>query len=370
MRIVPLTDSLEGEVLARSIHTAGGQTLVAAGVTLTGPLITALKNRGLTRVAIRDWLLDDVEIDDAICEETRGQATRTVSATLKRISSGQMADIDQLTTVVDTIIKEVQSRPNAVFSLSALRCHDDYTFVHSVNVCVLSAITGLAVGHRRDQLVELGLGAMLHDLGKIRIPQRTLGKPGPLDEVEWKQVQNHPVEGYHLLVRHVGASYVASHAALDHHERLNGSGYPRSVKGEDITLVGRLVAIADVYDAVTSDRAYRSRMPSNVAIQYLESTKGILFDAELVDLFRQRIALYPLGTVTRLNTGAVAVVIGNRASQQERPQIRIITDEHLHLIPPRDLALVDHPELEITEVLEDYPPQVKRQLCLVQKVYV
>lgn len=362
LRVVPVTLELQGEILARPIVNASGQVLLAAGVELTRPLIESLLVHGVTRVAVRDWLLDDVEIDDAICEETRARATRHIARVMRMAAAGQPADIKQLEVSVRAIVSELGASENVWLSLSALRYHDDYTSVHSVNVCILSVLMAMELGYQRAELVELGLGAMLHDLGKIRIPREILGKQGPLKGEEWKKVQAHPWEGYNLLVRHVGVSYVAAHAALDHHERWNGTGYPRGLEGKVIPLIGRIVAIADVYDAITTDRAYRRRIPSHLALQHLLAKVGVLYDSRLVESFCRRVVPYPVGTVVRLDTGVLAVVVAHNPRDGWRPRVRVLSDPGLQPAPPQEIELADFPDLGIAEVLEDYPPVFKKRL--------
>ncbi|MEW6545401.1 MAG: HD-GYP domain-containing protein [Bacillota bacterium] len=360
MRVVALSDELEGEVLARSVCTASGQVLVGAGVALTRSLIARLRERGFTRVVIRDWLLDDVEIDDAICEETRTMATRAVHSVLEGVVHGQEPDLGRVAEVVRRVIWELRESSNVVLSLSALRCHDDYTCVHSVNVCILAGVLGIALGMSDCELTDLGMGAILHDLGKIRISREILGKPGALGQDEWALVRAHPMEGYRLMVRYVRASYLAAHAALDHHERMNGSGYPQGLAGREITLVGRVVAIADVFDAMTSDRVYRRGVPPHAGLVHLREGRGELYDASLVDRFCQRIAPYPIGTVVKLSTGELGAVVAYTPASQWLPRVRLFSDPELRPVPPQEIELAAHPDVTIAGVLDDYPPSFKQ----------
>lgn len=358
--MVPLTEDLEGQTLARPVCTAAGQVLVAAGVTLTRPLIAKLRERGFTRVVVRDWLLDDVEIDDALCEETRAMATCAVHAVMQEVARGGVPEVARVVEVVRAVISELQQSRNVLFSLSALRCHDDYTSVHSVNVCVLACVLGMALGFSDGELIEVGLGAILHDLGKIRVPREVLGKPGPLGQEEWACVRDHPREGYFLMVRHVGSSYLAAHAALDHHERLDGSGYPRALVGRAITLIGRMVAIADVFDAMTTDRVYRRRVPPHIGLRHLREGGGRLYDPFLVEQFCQRLVPYPVGTLVRLSTGELAAVVACQPDRPWAPRVRVLSDPQLCPRAPDEMELADHPEVQIVQVLEDYPRRFRQ----------
>ncbi|MDI6893078.1 MAG: HD-GYP domain-containing protein [Bacillota bacterium] len=362
MRVAALSEELEGEVVARPVCTASGQVLVGAGVTLTRSLIARLSERGFTRVAIRDWLLDDVAIDDAVCEETRAMATRAVYTVLEGVARGERPDPGKVAEVVRAVIWELRQSADVVLSLSALRCHDDYTCVHSVNVCILAGVLGIAMGLPDGELTDLALGAILHDLGKIRVPRPMLGKPGPLGEEEWVQVKAHPMEGYHLMVRCVGSGYLAAHAALDHHERLNGSGYPRGLTGREITLIGRMVAIADVFDAMTSDRVYRCRVPPHLCLAHLREQRGELYDASLVDRFCERIAPYPVGSLVRLSTGELAAVVGCEAGNLSSPRVRLVSDSEFRPITPREIDLAAVPGVTVVEALDDYPHAFRQRI--------
>lgn len=355
MRVAVLSDELEGEVVAQPVCTASGQVLVGAGVVLTRSLIARLRERGFTRVVVRDELLDDVVIDDAICEETRAMATRAVAEVLDGVARHDRLDTERLTQVVRRVVWELQQSPNVVFSLSALRCHDDYTCVHSVNVCVLAGILGMAVGLPEDELVDVALGAILHDVGKVRIPGHILGKPGPLGDDEWAQVKLHPLEGYRLMVRQVGSSYLVAHAALDHHERVDGSGYPRGLSGPQITMIGRMVAIADVFDAMTSDRVYRQRVSPHLCLAHLREQSGRLYDAFLVERFCERMAPYPVGSLVRLSTGELAAVVAYGSGSPPSPRVRVLSDPGLRPVTPREIDLGATPGVTVAEVLDDYP---------------
>jgi HD-GYP domain-containing protein (c-di-GMP phosphodiesterase class II) len=355
MRVAVLSDELEGEVVAQPVCTASGQVLVAAGVVLTRSLIAGLRERGFTRVVIRDGLLDDVVVDDAICQETRVMATRAVHDVLEGVAQRERFDAERLAEVVRRVVWELQESPNVVFSLAALRCHDDYTSVHCVNVCVLAGILGIASGLPQDELVDVALGAILHDVGKVRVPSHILGKPGPLAEEEWVQIKAHPLEGYRLMVRHVGSSYLVAHAALDHHERMDGSGYPRGLAGREITLIGRMVAIADVFDAMTSDRVYRQRVPPHLCLAHLREQRGRLYDAFLVDRFCERVAPYPVGSLVRLSTGELAAVVAYGTGSPPSPRLRMLSDPEFRPVTPWEVELGALPGVSVAEVLDDYP---------------
>jgi len=362
MRLVLLSRSLVGEVIGKTIYTAEGLVLLRAGTVLTPAYIEALIRKGYTTIYLRDELVPDVEIDDAITEQTRVKATAIAKETLERTSQGQPVETHKVRSVVEDILHEVAANPDLVVGLSNLRTYNEYTFVHSVNVCVLSLLVAQGAGFGRGELVKLGIGAMLHDVGKIKVPKEILEKPGALTEAEFERIKQHPLDGYEMIRNNGDIHLLSAHVALQHHERMDGSGYPRSLKGLDIHQFGRIAAIADIFDAVTSDRVYRSKVPPHEAAALLLSMSGIKLDAVYVRKLLQRVAIYPNGSIVRLNNGKLGVVFRQEPGLPERPVIRVVADARNRLVAPWEVRLSQEPELYIKGVLPDYPQRVKDQL--------
>ncbi|MBC7324210.1 MAG: HD-GYP domain-containing protein, partial [Moorella sp. (in: Bacteria)] len=210
--------------------------------------------------------------------------------------------------VVAGFLGRMQDNQEMFLQVAMLKDLDPYSSRHSLNVIVLATLLGSKFGLSQKELQIIGVGAMLHDVGKLEIPPEILLKPGKLTAEEFSVIQRHPQAGYERLEGVV--SEAVRRVARDHHERCNGSGYPRGSLKEDISLAARCVAIADVYDAVTTDRCYRPRYLPHEGMELLmvESTMGNL-DMELVRVFLQAIASYPVGTTVRLTTGEIARVI-------------------------------------------------------------
>ncbi len=192
-----------------------------------------------------------------------------------------------------------------------LKVFDDYTYSHSVNVAVLSIIIGVTMGLGRKELTKLGLGALLHDIGKVFIDKDIVNKPGKLTDEEFSSMKMHSKLGYDYVRDRFQLPVKSYVAVLDHHERYDGSGYPNSKKGDEISDFGKMIALADVYDALTSERPYRKALPPSEAMEYIMGNSQVHFDPELVKVFSRKVAPYPVGTLVKLSNGMTGLVVEN-----------------------------------------------------------
>lgn len=176
-------------------------------------------------------------------------------------------------------------------------------------------------------LLDLGTGAMLHDIGKLWVPESVLNKTDKLTKPEWEIMKSHATWGHQALSRQHELSYLVAHCAYQHHERIDGSGYPRGLKGDQVHIFGKIIAVADVYDAMVMHRSYRAGMVPAQVMEYLFSQAGIAFDLDLVSIFSKRVALYPLGTSVTLSDGRSGIVVSIYDQIPLRPVVRIVQDE-------------------------------------------
>lgn len=362
MRIAPLSSALVGKKLARTIFTADGRPLLTAGTVLTPAFIQSLAQRGFQSVYVENELCPDIEVNDAINEMTRVKATSLVKETMEKAVLGYEISTKQVSSVVQEIIDDLHGNSDLVFTLSTIRSVDEYTFSHSVNVCVLAVIIGTALHYNKDDLHKLGVGALLHDLGKIHMPD-LIRKKGPLTAEEWEVMKTHPRLGYDTLRSNFEISLLSAHVALQHHERMDGSGYPRGLKGEEIHEFGRIGAVADVYDALTSNRPYRAEIPAYEAANQLTGMAGDHLDPNLVTKLLSRIAAFPTGAIVLLSDRRLGVVVQQAPDSADRPTVRVLTDSDYQLKAPQDIDLREHPGLTITKILSDFPPRVQEQIA-------
>jgi HD-GYP domain-containing protein (c-di-GMP phosphodiesterase class II) len=236
-------------------------------------------------------------------------------------------------------------------NLAGLRRVDNYTFMHSLSVAVLSVAAGMELGLSEDQLLELSFAGALHDIGKMRIPLAVLNKPGKLDAEEWQLMKRHPRLGMELLTNHGGVATAALQGIYEHHERMDGSGYPHRLPGKQISLFGRIVAVADVYDAMTSDRVYRAGMAPHLAVEQLIGESLTRFDWPIVSAFIRSLVVYPVGSLVVMDNGEVGRVISYRRTVPYRPKVAIIADAYgRRVFPPRECDMLKELTRFVTEV--------------------
>lgn len=229
--------------------------------------------------------------------------------------------------VVQAMTDSILRNRDALLSLHRLRSADTYTFHHSLSVCALTIAFCHALGEPAEAIREAGLGALLHDIGKIRIPAETLRKPGPLSAAELESVRRHPADGQDILREQTRLGPAVLVIAAQHHERSDGSGYPQGREGEHIDRYARMVAIADVYDAITSDRCYHRKIaPTDALRNLLQWSRAGQFDQRLTSAFIRCVGIYPAGELVRLSSCRLAIVLEQNAASSLRPRVRVLYD--------------------------------------------
>lgn len=354
MRKIPVNKLKPGMVLACKVRDGRGGLLLDEDSVLNNRRIARLKKAGISRVFIKDFMLEDVEATDFISDETREEAIKILKKAFQHLVKGSEADLASVEAGVQKIIWEVTRNTCQMISLTDVRTYDSFIFAHSVNVCALSIYTGVLLGLTEDQLRILGLGALFHDIGKTMLDHDLLYKPGPLTDEEMAQVRKHPIAGYEILRRCSNLDPLVARVALEHHERLDGSGYPKGLKGKKIHLFSRIVAVVNVFDALISDRPYRRAYLPHEAAAIIENEAASKFDPEIVRVFMENVALYPIGTMVELSNGEVGMVIDVNKGQQARPIVRLLPPEGKKEAGEwQELDLSKQRDLYIVRVLED-----------------
>lgn len=326
MRMIEVARIEPGMRLGRTIYGSDGKVLLSAGVTLQSAYLKRLVELGYSSVYVADGIADDVVIPEVVRQETRNDATQMVAKLMEDVPRGKTPDLARVQSTVEQLLEEILRAKDLVVGMVDLKSLDNYTFTHSVNVAILCLMTARDMGYSRGQLLELGIGAVLHDIGKCMVPQEILLKPDKLTAEEYEQVKKHAEIGFDMLRKQFDVSLLAAHIAFQHHERLDGSGYPRRLTGDQIIEYARICAVADVFDACTSDRAYRKRLSPDQGIRVLQVEAGGKLDPRFVRKLSSYIVPFPLGTIVRLNTGDVALVISTNPDQLELPEVKIIRD--------------------------------------------
>lgn len=335
MQRIVVSELKNGMVTARNVLSADGRLLLAEGQIITEAYIRRLQELGIYAIYVRNPYFSDVEIPAIIAEETRQSGIQTMKCALDVLRNKRMdlavTDIQQS---ARRIVAEIIRNRKAMIHLTEIRTHDDCTFAHSVDVCILAVLVAVEMGYAENRLTELAVGALLHDVGKVRVGQQLLIKPDRLTDEEMVIMKGHPWFGFEILRAHKGQLSIPSiHVALQHHEKFDGSGYPRGLAGDAIHEFSRIVSIVDVYDAITSDRPYRKALLPHEAYELLQMTGTQHFDPTILPIFLGKIAVYPVGATVRLNTGDIGIVTCVEPGLPTRPVIRLILDQHRRLYP-------------------------------------
>ncbi len=327
MKRIRIADLQPDMLVGRNIYNSDGRILLNAGTILTETYITRLAELGIPSLFIlEDTYAEISESPELISEKTRIETINIVKDSFKQMENEHKINIRLVQTVVNTIIEELLSNTDLLFSLTDIRSFDDYTFGHSVNVCILAIMTGITMRYHDTRLKELGMGALLHDIGKLKIDKSILNKNDDLSREEYIEIKRHSEYGFDLLRKQEGMPLFSAHIALQHHERWDGKGYPRGLAGDDIHEYARIVAVADVYDALLADRPYRSAYTVNQALTIMQRMAGIHLDPHCLTALIANIAVYPIGTLVELNNGSIGIVTDVNKVSPTRPVIRIVYD--------------------------------------------
>jgi HD-GYP domain-containing protein (c-di-GMP phosphodiesterase class II) len=325
MRRISIEHLQSDMIVARNIFNSEGRILLSTGVVLSAPYIERLLSLGIASVYIKDDIFGDIDdIPEVISEKTRIKTINIVRDNFNIMERNHKLNVRVIKDSVNNLIDEILFSPNVLVSLTDIRSYDDYTFAHSVNVCILSLMTGVTLNYDDSKLKELGVGALLHDIGKIKLDKGTLIKADDLTRDEYSAVKQHAERGFEILRKYDDISLLSAHIAFQHHERWNGTGYPRGLAGNEIHEYGRIVAVADVYDALLADRPYRSSYSINQAINILQRMAGTYLDPRCITALIANVAVYPIGSIVELNTGVVAIVVDVNKEMPTRPVVRVV----------------------------------------------
>lgn len=309
MRYISIDQAEPGMILARHIWGPNGELLLTSNTTLKKSYIRKLKEFRFSALYVKSYPDEPVEnLVGPVKQETLVHARETLQTVAETAVTSSCIDFARVRETVEDIVDQVLSNPNVVYNMADIKTFDDYTYGHSVDVCVLSVLCGAHMGMNRYELLDLGCGAILHDIGKLFTPKEILSKSDPLTTDEMEVIRRHPRDGFQVLRKQM--PLIPAHVAFQHHERFDGSGYPRGLMDADTLELAKVVAVADSYDAMTSDRPYRESVMPHQALSELARDAGKGYNPKVVKCFVDVVAAYPLGTVVKLSDGSMATVVG------------------------------------------------------------
>lgn len=332
MRLIPVSLLKPGMVLGKKIYNSDGLILLAEGVKLTEGIIRRLDGLNLNYIYIEDAMTEDIVIPELVSQQTKHEAIRSIRQGFKNLEDrptlkGSFLHLGKtFSGMMENIMDEISSINESMVLLTDMNTNDFNLYQHSLNVCLYSMVLGISYGYSRDEVRVLGLGALLHDIGKTRISPGLIQKPGRLTEEEFREVQKHTEIGYKILKDEPNIPLLSAHCALQHHERLDGSGYPRGLKGSETHEYAKWIAITDSYDAMTTHRVYKPAMLPHQAVEVMYAGSGTLYEQRFLAMFRDRVAIYPPGMTVRLSTGETGVVSKINYDVPHRPVIRVLNN--------------------------------------------
>jgi putative nucleotidyltransferase with HDIG domain len=300
--------------------------------------LTKLEPRNASRGSVR--LAEEVENAKHLLEESK----RATQILMDAVRLGMKLDLPQVEVVVDKMTESVLRNKHALVSLSRIKNKDEYTYLHSLSVAALCISFAHHLGMEPKQIKALGVGGLLHDIGKVNVPNELLNKPDTLTEAEFEVMKAHVPHGECILGDTHGIDEFSICVCAHHHERLDGTGYPRGLKAGDISEFGQIAAIVDIYDALSSERCYKSAMPPTDALKKLFEWSGSYLNRSLVEKFVRHMGIYPIGTVVRLRSGFIGVVVEQGERSLLDPVVRAVYDtKRDRLVIPFEINLSSRP---------------------------
>jgi len=283
-----------------------------------------------------------------LLNETREDAAELVGDMLDKVLDDHSMKAEKIKKIVERMISVILSDEKVVLNLSNLSAIDDYLMSHCVNVCVLSLVTGVCLGLTQVKLMQLGSGALIHDIGKMLVPQDIYNKPDRLTDDEYSEIKHHTLYGFKILKDTLAFENDAANIALYHHERMDGKGYPNGLTKNEIPLFAKIVGVTDVFDALTTDRVYCEKIDYYKGVLYLIENSGSQFDVEIVKKFITMIGYYPIGLLVKLNTGDIGRVMNKN---KLCPLVRIVKDSNGNVLQNYyEIDLYKNPSISIIDL--------------------
>jgi HD-GYP domain-containing protein (c-di-GMP phosphodiesterase class II) len=327
MRFTSVAELKKGMVLSNDIVGEGCKTLFPAKTKLKAEHIERINKLGFSGVYTDDAQYAEIQAEPPVPDELYLEAVRaakdflTEAQTLTPDRGRRSQTTDRQKNVVIPIIDALSDRKKRLLDYIYQKPYKEYEYYHAAGSMILSLLLGFELGMEREQLYELGVAALLHDIGAVFLPQEVLNRPGTLTDEEFEIVKRHTEKGFAYLHDYFRLSEEAAMGALQHHENYDGTGYPNQLKRKQISLVGRIIAVTDVYDALVSRRPFRPAMYAKQGLEILEQKSDRKFDPDIVELLAKVVAPFPRGVPVQLSGGETALVFRNYRDNPNRPKL-------------------------------------------------
>jgi len=364
MRFISTDQITEGMTLSKNIYDSSFKLLLRSGNKLTSRYIKRIQDLGYQGIYILDDLSNDIEIPDVIYDDLRVEAFLTIKDTCyhayhysknnRKFAAGVDKHYNDVKNLATRIILDLVRNNVERINLIDLKIFEDYVVSHNVNVGVLSMYLGLKIGLSTVELQRLGIAALLHDVGKMFLDPKILNKAGKLTDEEHKMINQHTSYSYKYIKESYHIHTSTYLGILYHHEKIDGSGYPKGKKGKDIPLFSRIIAICDVYDALTSNRPNRPPLLPSEAMEFMMANGNTSFDMELLKTFTRIVSPFPKGIEVELSNGQRGLVMESQKDLSLRPTLKIIKNSDGQVIEPKIVHLssdLHYRNVTITEVL-------------------
>lgn len=312
------------EVLGRNIFTDDGSILLRTGVKLTEQYIKKLKDLGVFYIYVEDARLDDISIEDEKLSDLKAITMKNMCTIMKNVTLGDRKGTKDSLAIVEDLVNYIIELGDVNKSLYDIQTYDNYTYLHSIDTGIMAIFLGLSMNLNESELKELSIGAILHDIGKTKIDNDIITKPGKLTIGEFEQIKQHPIYGKSMLEKNFSISSEVLKAVEQHHERVDGFGYPYGLCRNQISKFAKIISVCDVYDAVSNDRSYREKFNPIDAYELILAGCGNAFDEEVVKHFKQTFSVFPLGVCLMLSNGVEGYVIRQNKNFPDRPVIRVL----------------------------------------------
>ncbi|MEH7453267.1 HD-GYP domain-containing protein [Gottfriedia acidiceleris] len=357
MRVVETSTLVPGTILRKPVYNEHGKMIVNANIPLTEEMINRIHKLAIPFVLVHAQSSELLMGKTIISDELRIKNSIKIEDAFVKLTSEDFylrglsleKNSSRLKEIIKSLQNELWQQKDVISLLVDVLLYDEYLFTHSLNVAMYSLGIGTALDLNKIQLNLLGLGALLHDVGKMAIPKKILNKQDRLTEDEYAFIKQHTIAGYDILRQVPSIHPIVADCALQHHERINGSGYPKGLFGEEMHLFSKIIGIADFFDAVTSNRVYRQAMLPHEGLTLLISGSNKLYDAKLISIFSDLLTIYPTGLHVILSDGRQGIVFSQNDASTDRPVVLIIEENGSELSIPYEVNLYNELKLEIIE---------------------